>query len=152
MLVRESRGLLADRGRQLVQEAETRVRAAPRVQTIPRASTPVEYMREPARTPADAYRAVAEPIMGQYGSTIDCSRLDWMVCKRLASTSLTIDQAYLEEAILVGSPGMEERKVGHTADYARRTAEKVMRDPEVVADRERLTQIATAQRELGVTE
>lgn len=98
--------------------------------------------------PAEAYRTVAEPIMRQYGSKLDESKLDWMVCKRLASRNLAVGQAYLEEAILTGSPGVDERKAAHTGDYARRTAEKVMRDAQVIADREQLARNAAAQKDV----
>ncbi len=152
VLVRASGGVLCERGAQLLEEAAERVRAAPTLGTAPvRPSGPIGRPMN-APTPAQAYRAIAEPLIARYGTTIDYSKLDWMVCKSLACSSMQVDQAYLEEALLTGSPAMDDRKLGHTGDYAKRTAANVLQDPRVIAARERLTQSAATQRGRGVSE
>ena len=133
VLLHAARGGLAEHGAQLLQDAAERLRA-PIVTT----AAPVPIGQPLPGTPADAYRAIAEPLMARYGAPTDLSRLDWTVCRRLACSSLVVDQAYLEAALLGGSPGLHERKRGHEVDYARRTAAKVLRDPGVVAMRAHL--------------
>jgi len=60
------------------------------------------------------------------------SRLDWMVCRDLATGSLAVDATYLEQALREGSPNLAQRKAGHVDDYVARTAAKVMRDAKVI--------------------
>jgi RepB DNA-primase from phage plasmid len=136
VLLREARGLLCEHGARLLQEAGERLDTVS-VHHLPhRHPHPVAF--EDDRSPADAYRAIAERLMARYGAPTDLSRLDWTVCRRLACSSLAVDQEYLEAAMLGASPGLHERKRGQEVKYARRTAEKVLRDPEVVAARGKL--------------
>lgn len=81
----------------------------------------------------------------------DHSRRDWRVCMAIACSTPEADRAYLEEAMLQGSPDLQERKKGHVEDYVRRTAENVLKRPEVIAARERLAGKPTALPGLGVT-
>jgi len=136
VLLREARGLLCEHGARLLQEAGERLTAV-HAQHLPHRH-PHPGAFEDDRSPADAYRAIAEQLRARYGIPTDASRLDWTVCRRLACSSLAVDQAYLEAAILGGSPALHERKRGQEVKYARRTAEKVLRDPEVVATRGKL--------------
>jgi RepB DNA-primase from phage plasmid len=134
VLVRASPGLLCERGAQLLQEAGERLRAAtaPIEPVMPGGPRPTN-----AATPAEAYRAIAEPLMAHYGAAVDYSLLDWTVCKRLGLSDPAVDRDYLVAA-LEASPGIEARKRGHVAGYARLTAEKVLRDPAVIAARKDL--------------
>ncbi len=97
--------------------------------------------------PALNYAQRAEWLLNRYRD-IDYSRLDWMVCRDLAGSSLAVDQEYLEQALRDGSPHLAERKVAHIDEYVRRTAEKVLQDPLVAARRSRLTQLAADTEEL----
>ena len=90
--------------------------------------------------PGENYTRRVSLLLSRYPHA-DYSRLDWMVCRDIAASSLAVDQAYLEEALLEGSPQLAERKVGHVGDYVRRTAAKVLRDPLVIAKRGRLAQM-----------
>jgi hypothetical protein len=99
--------------------------------------------QDPLLPPGENYTRHAQWLLARYSDT-DYSRLDWMVCRDIAASSPAIDRAYLEEALCQGSPELSERKVGHVDDYVRRTAEKVLRDPHVVARRAALGHLAVA--------
>ena len=137
VLVREATGAAAERGAQILEDAAARVQAAAQAHEaampMPSGSAPSDGLR----SPGDAYTAAAERIMARYPSA-DLSRLDWMVCRDLASGSLAVDEQYLQQALREGSPNLAERKAGHVDDYVARTAAKVMRDATVLDARERL--------------
>src|SRR5712691_887099 len=88
-------------------------------------------------TPGQAYAWYAQRITGGQPAT-DPSRLDWIVLCNIASASLAVDAAYLEQALRDGSPDLERRKVGHLDHYVAHTAVKVLADPHVMAARREL--------------
>lgn len=131
VLVREATGATAERGTQLLEEAAARLQAIAAAQAAARPAPSVSPAVGELLAPSAAYAAAAERIVARY-PTVDLSRLDWMVCRDLASASLAVDAAYLEQALRQGSPHLAERKAGHVDDYVARTAAKVMRDARVV--------------------
>lgn len=131
VLVREDTGVATDRGAQLLEEAAARVQAAALAQA---GASPVPSLTAAPhglRTPGAAYALTAERIMTRYPNT-DLSRLDWMVCRDLASANLEVDEQYLQQALREGSPHLAQRKAGHIDDYVARTTAKVMRDAHVL--------------------
>jgi hypothetical protein len=133
VLVREASGATAQNALQgLLRDAETR---KPRHPAIGAPRPPQRRLEAPLDAPGVAYARRAEIVRLRY-PTPDESVLDWVVCKALASSSLEVDQTYLERALFDGSPNLEERKRGHVEDYVRRTARKVLQEPEVIAARE----------------
>ncbi len=149
VLVHEARGSVAERAGELLTEAERRRQVAAQPRETPGLPASRAPGTAPGRTPGDAYAYYAARITARHGAA-DVSRLDWGVCKAIACTTL-VEQAYLEQAIREGSPGLQERKVGHVEDYIARTARKVLQDSDVVAARERLAQKLTAQQSSGLT-
>jgi RepB DNA-primase from phage plasmid len=137
VLVREAPGVAAERGAQLLIEAAVRVQAIAAAQEAVRRIQPVTSAPGGLRSPGAAYALSAEWMLARYPKT-DLSRLDWMVCRDLASGSLAVDEQYLQRALREGSPHLAERKVGHVDDYVARTASKVMRDATVLSARKRL--------------
>ena len=137
VLIREAAGVAAERGAKILDEAAARLEAAAAAQKAARRQPSVATAPGVLQTPAAAYARSAERITARYPST-DISRLDWMVCRDLASGSLAVDGQYLEQALREGSPRLAERKAGHVDDYVARTAAKVMRDAKVIDARERL--------------
>jgi len=138
VLVHEATGAVAAQAAQLLMAAqEALIAATPQ----PPAESPGRgesgATTRTSRSPREAYLYHAERIRARY-STIDYSRLDWSVCKAIACSTPEADQAYLEEAMREGSPGLEERKAGHVEDYVRRTVRKVLQDGEVIEARGRL--------------
>lgn len=131
VLLREAMGVATERGAQLLEEAAARVQEAARAQETARPVPPVTAALHGLRTPGVAYAHTAERIMARYPNT-DLSRLDWMVCRDLASANLAVDEQYLQQALREGSPHLAERKAGHIDDYVARTAAKVMRDAHVL--------------------
>lgn len=131
VLVREARGRIAERGPELLAEASVRLQAIAAAQSAARTVPAPVPARGELRPPGAAYAAAAERIMARYPQG-DLSRLDWMVLRDLASASLAVDAAYLEQALREGSPQLAERKAGHVDDYVSRTAAKVMRDAKVI--------------------
>jgi hypothetical protein len=131
VLLREATGVAAERGAQLLEEAAARVQAAGVTQetAVPVPSVPPDAAG--LRSPGAAYIVTAERIMARYPNT-DLSRLDWMVCRDLASSNLAVDEQYLQRALCEGSPHLAERKAGHIDDYVARTAAKVMRNAHVL--------------------
>jgi hypothetical protein len=138
VLLREATGRTAQRGPDLLAEATARLEAMAATQAAVRpvpATVPAPGELHP---PGAAYAAVAGRIMARYPQ-VDLSRLDWMVCRDLASASLAVDVNYLEQALREGSPNLAQRKAGHIDDYVARTAAKVMRDAKVLGARAGLT-------------
>lgn len=70
-----------------------------------------------------------------YGDQADLSRMDWMIAQDMAKSSRFTMQD-IENGIRECSPHVDNRKVGHTEDYARRTAEKAWSTPKVQAHRQ----------------
>jgi RepB DNA-primase from phage plasmid len=135
--IREARGATATATGPLLDEAGRRLLLQRTEPTQP-AALPLAPAPDGAMAPGDLYRHYASRLLPLY-PVPDWSRIDWMVCRDIASSSLAVDVEYLAEALRDGSPNLAEaRKRGHVDDYVARTARKVMRDPEVVAARQRL--------------
>jgi hypothetical protein len=140
VLLRGSSGALADAtaAARLLREAETSLQAANAARGAPEASpAPAGKLGPGRRTPAEEYAHYATPILQRYPSP-NYSLLDWMACRDIASRNPDADQDYLMAVLRAGSPHIAERKVRHVEDYVARTAEKVLRDPEVVVARQAL--------------
>jgi len=137
VLVRDAGGAVAEQGAQLLTAAQEALAAAAAVAQR-RAERPArgEARAAASRSPGEAYRYHA----GRVEPVADHSRLDWRVCMAIACSTLEADQTYLEEAMLQGSPDLQERKKVYVEDYVRRTAENVLKLPEVINARERLAQ------------
>lgn len=60
----------------------------------------------------------------KYGDTLDISRADWMICKKLALKGCSADQ--IKETLANASLIIDKRKRGHFDDYIERTVEKIM--------------------------
>jgi len=56
----------------------------------------------------------------------DWSRMDYMIAQDLRRDGYTYQE--IEQALLLGSPGLETRKRGHRGDYLRRTLAKALGD------------------------
>lgn len=135
--IHEARGVSVERGAELLDEAGRRL-LLDRIEPARPASLPLSPAPSGLRTPGEVYMHYAAAILPRYPMP-DYSRLDWMVCCDIASSNLAVDEAYLEQALREGSPSLADvRKRGHVDDYVARTARKVMRDPDVVAARQRL--------------
>lgn len=137
VLVREATGAVAERGPSLLEEATARLQAIAAAQDATHRATPVFPAANGLQPPGAAYAGAAERIVARYPQA-DMSRIDWMVCRDLASVNPAVDAQYLEQALREGSPHLAQRKAGHVDDYVTRTAAKVMRDPEVGAARRSL--------------
>ncbi len=131
VLLREATGVATERGTRLLEEAAARVQAAALTAETASPVPLATAAHHGLRTPGAAYALTAERIMARYPNT-DLSRLDWMVCRDLASANLAVDEQYLQQALREGSPHLAERKAGHIDDYVARTAAKVMRDAHVL--------------------
>ncbi len=64
--------------------------------------------------------------LAQRYPVLDGSRLDWMVVLSLARAFADATAAELAQAMVEGSPHLEERKAGHVADYVARTVGKAL--------------------------
>jgi len=151
VLVHEASGAVVVQGAQLLMAAQEALTATTPQPPSSESSGQGESgaTTRTSRSPRVAYLYHAERIRARY-SAIDYSRLDWSVCKAIACSTPEADQAYLEEAMREGSPGLEERKAGHVEDYVRRTARKVLQDAEVVAARGRLARKPPAPESPGL--
>jgi hypothetical protein len=135
--IREARGAMATASGPLLDEAGRRL-LLQRIEPVQAAALPLAPAPDGAMAPGDLYRHYASLLLPLY-PVPDWSRLDWMVCRDIASSSLTVDAEYLAHALREGSPNLgQDRHRGQVEDYIARTARKAMRDPEVVAARQRL--------------
>ena len=96
--------------------------------------------------PIREYQRQAQRLMAKYGAEADLSRMDWMIAQDMAKGGRFTVQD-IERGILACSPNVESRKVGHTEDYARRTAEKAWIAPEVQQYRQEQEQARQAKRD-----
>ncbi|MBW4049674.1 MAG: DNA topoisomerase [Proteobacteria bacterium] len=94
--------------------------------------------------PIQEYQRQAQRLLSKYGNDADLSRVDWMIATDMAKSGRFTLQD-IATGIRESSPNVETRKVGHLADYARRTAEKAWSDPGVRQHREQ-EQARQAQR------
>ena len=79
--------------------------------------------------PVHEYRRQAQRYLGQHGVKADFGRMDEAIAGEMAKNSrFTLGD--IERGIREGSPNVESRKVGHTEEYAKRTAEKAWAAPE----------------------
>lgn len=145
VLLREASGATALDALESLLAAARKENAVPASQSL--SDGPRQAFQTVLGPPTLNYAQRAEWLLKRYPD-VDYSRLDWMVCRDLAGSSLAVDQEYLEQVLCDGSPHLAERKVGHIDEYVRRTAEKVLRDPLVTARRNRLTQLAADTEEL----
>ena len=60
----------------------------------------------------------------KYGDSIDFSRADWMISKKLALMGCCADQ--IKKTLAEISPSIDKRKRGHFNDYIERTVKKIM--------------------------
>jgi len=133
VLLRGASGTLATNAAALLSEATTHL-SSPQVARKDHLVPPPTYRVGGDKTPGETYAFYATRIIARYPST-DASRLDWMVCRDIASASLAVDEHYLEQALLEGSPRLAERKAGHVENYVAHTARKVMSNAHVIAAR-----------------
>jgi RepB DNA-primase from phage plasmid len=137
VVVREAAGVAAERGAQLLEEAAQRL-TTQRTQPAEHAPLPRSPAPGGPRTPGEVYAHYAAQILPRFPHP-DYSKLDWMVCRDMASNDLGVDAGYLEQALREGSPYLaEQRKRGHVDDYVALTASNVMKDADVIAARARL--------------
>lgn len=137
VLLIETQGVAAERGAQLLQEAKAHLRAVRETPAASQVPSPLLPTPNGLQTPGEAYAHYAARIIARYPNA-DYSRLDWMVCRDIASGNLAVDEPYLQQALRDGSPHLAERKAGHLEDYVVRTASKVMHDSGVCAARKSL--------------
>lgn len=60
----------------------------------------------------------------KYGSDINFSKADWMICKKLALKGCNVEE--IKETLLEASSMIDKRKRGHFDDYIERTVQKIM--------------------------
>ena len=120
VLLWEALGRSAPGGPDLLKEAWLALRAAEDAEA--------SRSRARAQAPRSAPVAGADPLafhariladLRARFSPLDPSRSDWMACERMGKAGFTPEQIY--QAILIGSPNLEERKRGHIEDYVTRT-------------------------------
>jgi hypothetical protein len=90
-----------------------------------------------SRNPEHEYQRQAQRLLERYGPSADYSRIDWMIAKDMAKSG-HFSQRDIEKALRTCSPHIEDRKVGHIEDYARRTAETAWQAPDVAQQRQQL--------------
>lgn len=80
--------------------------------------------------PAHLYRRAAKTSFERYGESADVSKIDYYAAKMLAIDGYSAKT--IAQTIIDCSPDIEQRKAGHVADYAARTAEAASKDPAVL--------------------
>lgn len=73
--------------------------------------------------PGRYYSACVHQLQIQYGPAYDPSRGDWMIAHWMRRAGFSRDE--IEAAMTDASPALDQRKVGHVADYISRTLDKV---------------------------
>lgn len=136
--IREARGATATAtaAEMLLEEAGRRL-LLQRIAPAKAASLPLAAAPDGPLSPGDLYRHYASKLLPLY-PVPDWSRVDWMVCRDIAASSLTVDVDFLSAALREGSPNLAERKRGHVDDYVARTVQGIAQDPEVTEARQRL--------------
>lgn len=136
--IHEARGGMAERGPLVLDEAGRRL-LLERVQPARAEPLPLIPAPDGVMAPGDLYRYYASKLLPLY-PVPDWSRIDWMVGRDIASSNPAVDVQYVAQALREGSPSLgEARHRGNVDKYIMRTAEKVMRDPAVIAARQRLS-------------
>ena len=135
----EATGQSAKQGHKAVQKAlhcvferEVRAEYQERIKTAQNALESVYSWNDPVRE----YRQQLKQLMAKYGSAIDFSRADYMICSSLAKQGHSGDT--IRATLQTASPELSRRKLGHEADYCDRTVRAVFNDPEVQEKRQAL--------------
>lgn len=100
-------------------------------------------------SPIHEYQRQAKRLLDRYGVSTDLSRMDWMISTDMAKSG-RFSQQDIENAIRECSPNVESRKIGHTDDYARRTAEKAWNTPDVAECRRQAERAAGRNHDFGI--
>ncbi|MCP3967286.1 MAG: hypothetical protein GY718_13215, partial [Lentisphaerae bacterium] len=79
---------------------------------------------QPHKSVVDEYKAEIKRLYDRYGTRINLSKADGMICKEMVIKGYDPNQ--IKEAILEASPRLEERKKGHVQNYIRHTVDKAM--------------------------
>lgn len=86
------------------------------------------------RSPTREYQQQAKRLIAEYGTSIDLSKMDWMIAKDMAESG-RFTEVNIVKGIVECSPNIQSRKAGHIENYAKRTVEKVFDLPEVQRSR-----------------
>lgn len=139
VMCHEATGQSAKQGHKAVQKAqhcvferEVRAEYQERIKTAQNALESVYSWNDPVRE----YRQQLKQLMAKYGSAIDFSRADYMICSSLAKQGHSGDT--IRATLQAASPELSHRKLGHEADYCDRTVRAVFNDPEVQERRQAL--------------
>jgi hypothetical protein len=79
--------------------------------------------------PVKEYQNQLRKLVEHYGTNLDLSRADFMICKTMAKQGYGAEQ--LETALHQASPELPNRKAGHEHDYCARTVKAAFSDREV---------------------
>lgn len=125
VLLWEASGTAAPGGPDLLKEAGLAMRAAQDAEaTRSRAKAHAPRLSPVGgANPLAFYRCVLADLEARF-NPLDPSRADWMACERMGKAGFAPEQIY--QAILIGSPNLEERKRGHIEDYVTRTVSKAL--------------------------
>ena len=137
VLCRSSSGVIAERGKELVDEAikrqearrlelEAQEKYRQRIRNIE--NVKVDHFFKPA--PGQAFMEYMREWLAHQQGKPDWSKGDYAVACRMAKERY--DQDGIAKAILEHSPSIDTRKAGHGADYAQRTANAACNDKSVL--------------------
>jgi hypothetical protein len=134
-------GTLAERGEELLTRAQARLDEEKAIQeqqaqeVLKTLEMPVDGLADPVAF----YRQQLAPILAKYGESVDYSRADWMVGKKMAM--LGYPNASIQAAMLECSPNIEDRKKGHIESYVQTTVDNLDKDIEVRRQRSKLAEM-----------
>lgn len=128
-LLRNSSGKTADRGHDLIKQAEAVIeKRAAEVEKTRRIDSIVQ--QKSGFGIVGEYKRRMNKLIERYGKdSIDWSRADWMVCKDLARIGFKADD--IKQAVREASPGLGDRKPDRVQWYVDRTVDRVFDDPDV---------------------
>ncbi|MCU7800449.1 MAG: RepB family DNA primase [gamma proteobacterium symbiont of Lucinoma myriamae] len=127
VLLREAKGIITPNAQELLEEGE-KLLIAIKADQIKEREKLKQLIAEgkknkPNQNPSDFFSQELNKIKTYYKGTLDFSKIDWVIAKKMAHAGFNGDE--IKQAIAEASPDLYERKKGHIENYINRTVNKV---------------------------